>query len=161
MDEANHLSPFKEQSPLSLNKPSKPPTNHNIYIMSYNYNKNLVTYSQSLRKNMTPEEKQIWYNFLKRLPYTVNRQKVIGNYIVDFYIAEKRTVIEIDGIQHKTEENEKKDRERDADLNRLGIQVLRYSNKAVNTSFIKVCGDILAKTGLTVNDLKPAVRGKG
>ena len=76
--------------------------------MSYNYNKNLVTYSQSLRKNMTPEEKQIWYNFLKRLPYTVNRQKVIGNYIVDFYIAEKRTVIEIDGIQHKTEENEKK-----------------------------------------------------
>ena len=129
--------------------------------MSYNYNKNLVTCSQSLRKNMTPEEKQIWYNFLKRLPYTVNRQKVIGNYIVDFYIAEKRTVIEIDGIQHKTEENEKKDRERDADLNRLGIQVLRYSNKAVNTSFVKVCGDILAKTGLTGNDLKPAVRGKG
>ena len=136
-------------------------TYYNKKEMSYNYNKSLVKNSQSLRKNMTPEEKQIWYNFLKRLPCTVNRQKVIGSYIVDFYIAEKRTVIEIDGVQHKTKENEEKDKERDADLNKLGIQVLRYTNKAVNTNFIKVCEDILMKFGLTVNDLKPAGRGKG
>jgi very-short-patch-repair endonuclease len=128
--------------------------------MSYNYNKSLVTNSQTLRKNMTPEEKQIWYNFLKRLPYTVNRQKVIGNYIVDFYIAEKRTVIEIDGVQHKTKENEEKDKQRDAELNDLDIKVLRYTNKAVNTVFNKVCDDILMKLGLTVNELKPAKSGK-
>ena len=123
--------------------------------MSYNYNKSLVKNSQTLRKNMTPEEKMIWYQFLKRLPYTVNRQKLIGNFIVDFYIAEKRTVIEIDGVQHKTKENEEKDKERDAELNKLDIRVLRYTNKAVNTVFNRVCDDILMKLGLTVKDLKP------
>ena len=128
--------------------------------MSYNYNKSLVTNSQTLRKNMTPEEKQIWYSFLKRLPYTVNRQKVIGSYIVDFYIAEKRTVIKIDGVQHKTKENEEKDKQRDAELNDLDIKVLRYTNKAVNTVFNKVCDDILMKLGLTVNELKPVKSGK-
>jgi len=126
--------------------------------MSYNYNKNLTSVSQNLRKNMTPEEKTIWYNFLKRLPYTVKRQKVIGNYIVDFYIPEKRTVIEIDGVQHKTPENEEKDKERDAELNKLNVRVLRYTNKAVNLIFNKVCDDILIKLGLTVDDLKPAKR---
>ena len=107
---------------------------------------------------MTPEEKMIWYQFLNRLPYTVNRQKLIGNYIVDFYIAEKRTVIEIDGVQHKTKENEEKDKERDAELNKLYIRVLRYTNKAVNTVFNRVCDDILIKLGLTVNDLKEIKR---
>ncbi|MBP5208662.1 MAG: DUF559 domain-containing protein [Clostridia bacterium] len=126
--------------------------------MSYNYNKSLVKNSQDLRKNMTQEEKKLWYQFLKRLPYTVNRQKVIGNFIVDFYVAEKRTVIEIDGVQHKMPENEEKDRERDAELNKLDIRVLRYPNKAVNTAFITVCEDILMKFGLTVNDLKPIKR---
>ena len=107
---------------------------------------------------MTPEEKTMWYQFLKRLPYTVKRQKVIGNYIVDFYIPEKRTVIEIDGVQHKTPENEEKDNERDAELNKLNIQVLRYTNKAVNLIFNKICDDILLKLGLTVDDLKPTKR---
>ena len=54
--------------------------------MQYKYNKKLVTNAQELRKNMTPEEKHLWYDFLKKLPVTVNRQKNIGNYIVDFYI---------------------------------------------------------------------------
>ncbi len=128
--------------------------------MSYNYNKNLVSASQNLRKNMTPEEKTIWYQLLKRLPYTVNRQKLIGNYIVDFYIAEKRTVIEIDGVQHKTKENEEKDKQRDAELNDLDIKVLRYTNKAVNMIFNKICDDILMKLGMTVNELKPVKSGK-
>ena len=127
----------------------------NKITMSYNYNKYNVAISQNLRKNMTPEEKKIWYGLLKRLPYTVNRQKTIGNFIVDFYVAEKRTVIEIDGIQHKTPENEARDKERDAELNKLDIKVLRYSNKAVNMIFNKVCEDILMKLGLTVKDLKP------
>ena len=60
---------------------------------------------------MTPEEKHLWYDFLKRLPVTVNRQKNIGNYIVDFFIAYKRIVIEIEGAQHKMLEEEKADRE--------------------------------------------------
>ena len=69
--------------------------------MIYKYDKNLVATAKTLRKNMTPEEKRLWYDFLKRLPVTVNRQKNIGNYIVDFFIATGRVVIEIDGVQHQ------------------------------------------------------------
>ena len=107
---------------------------------------------------MTPEEKKIWYQFLKRLPLTVNRQKIIGNFVVDFYINEKRTAIEIDGVQHKTPENEAKDKERDSELGFLNIRVLRYDNKAVNTAFPAVCDDILRNIGLTVGDLKEVKR---
>ena len=64
------------------------------------YNKKLVSNARTLRKNMTSEEKHLWYDFLKRLPYNVRRQHNIENYIVDFYIAEKKVVIEVDGRQH-------------------------------------------------------------
>ena len=63
----------------------------------------LTKRSQHLRSNMTKEEKHLWYDFLKRIPYTVNRQKVFGRYIVDFFIAEAKIVIELDGSQHYTE----------------------------------------------------------
>ena len=72
------------------------------------YNKDLVSNAQSLRKNMMPEEKHLWYDFLKRLPIKAHRQYTIGNYIVDFYIPQKHLVIEIDGIQHLTQEPKKK-----------------------------------------------------
>ena len=103
--------------------------------MGYKYNKKLVPNAQQLRKNMTREEKRLWYDFLKRLPMTVNRQKNIGNFIVDFYIAEKRIVIEIDGSQHNEEENLKADKKRDEELYKLGITVIRYSNTDINKRF--------------------------
>ena len=68
------------------------------------YNKKLVSNARTLRKNMTPEEKHLWYDFLKRLPFNVRRQHNIENYIVDFYIAKKKIVIKIDGIQHSVRE---------------------------------------------------------
>ena len=122
--------------------------------MIYNYNKKLVANSRSLRKNMTDEEKHLWYDFLKRLPVTVNRQKNIGNYIVDFFIASKRIVIEIDGAQHLLQENKEADIKRDADLRALGVMVLRYSNVDINGNFNEVCEDILRRLGLNVSDLK-------
>lgn len=122
--------------------------------MLYKYNKKLVSNAQQLRKNMTPEEKHLWYDFLKKLPVTVNRQKNIGNFIVDFFIASARIVIEIDGIQHSTPENEKADQERDRDLRQLGITVLRYSNLSIHKNFNEVCNDILQHLGMTANDLK-------
>ena len=67
-------------------------------------NPNLTNLSQNLRKNMTKEEKHLWYDFLKNLPITVNRQKVIGNYIVDFYCAKANIAIELDGSQHYFEQ---------------------------------------------------------
>ena len=121
--------------------------------MDYHYNQSLVPLAQELRKNMTDEEKRLWYDFLKKLPCSVNRQKVIGDYIVDFFIASKRIVIEIDGLQHKLPENKEKDTERDRNLNALGITVLRYTNKEINQNFHSVCEDILTKLNLKPSDL--------
>ena len=74
---------------------------------------------------------------------TVNRQKVIGNYIVDFYIAQAKIVIELDGAQHYSDKGIVNDKVRDEYLNNLGITVLRYSNSDVNKHFEKVCEDVL------------------
>ena len=118
------------------------------------YNKSLVDNAKELRKNMTPEERHLWYDFLKRLPFNVRRQHNIENYIVDFYIAEKKIVIEIDGIQHNSREGRNKDAQRDKDLSFWGIAVLRYSNESIRKSFNVVCNDILYNLGLTHKDLK-------
>ena len=111
--------------------------------MSYSYNKNLVKNAQLLRKNMTPEEKHLWYDFLKDLPFTVNRQKNIGNFILDFFIAQNKIAIEIDGRQHTGEDAQKRDMIRDTELKKLGITVLRYSNHSIRYNFDMVCSDIL------------------
>ena len=98
---------------------------------------------------MTKEERRLWYDFLKLLPVTVNRQKVIGRYIVDFYCACSKLVIELDGAQHYEEDGAASDRERDEALKRLGITVVRYSNADVNRNFEGVCADLLKRLGLT------------
>ena len=97
---------------------------------------------------MTKEERHLWYDFLKTLPINVNRQKVIGKYIVDFYIASVKTVIELDGSQHYEAEGINSDKKRDAFFNGLGISVLRYSNDDVNNNFYGVCEDILNRLPL-------------
>ena len=119
------------------------------------YNKNLVKNAQTLRKNMTPEEKHLWYDFLKRLPMTVKRQHNIENYIVDFYIAKRKIVIEVDGEQHKSPENALSDRTRDDNLSAWGIRVLRYSNIDISKNFQAVAEDILRNLELDFGDLKP------
>ena len=109
----------------------------------YNHKKELVANAQNLRKNMTDEEKHLWYDFLKNLPVTVNRQKNIGNYIVDFLISSSNLVIELDGSQHWNEENKENDKKRDEYLKKMELTVLRYSNKEINENFDGVCADIL------------------
>ncbi len=111
--------------------------------MNKTSNKRLTVNSRLLRKNMTKEERHLWYDFLKGLPVTVNRQKVIGNYIVDFYIASLKLAIELDGSQHYEDSKVKEDKKRSDYLNSLGIKVLRYSNLDINKRFIYVCEDIL------------------
>lgn len=106
-------------------------------------NKQLTGFAQKLRREMTEEERRLWFVFLKHLPFTFNRQKVIGPYIADFYCAEKKTVIELDGSQHYVEKGEKKDMARDTYMNQAGIKVLRYSNYQINQDFKAVCLDIL------------------
>ena len=105
-------------------------------------NSKLTPNAKSLRKNMTKEERHLWYDFLKGLPVTVHRQKVIGSYIVDFYIASSKIVIELDGTQHYEEDGKQKDIQRDQYLQSMGISILRYANSDVNKHFQAVCQDI-------------------
>ena len=118
------------------------------------YNKNLVGNAQALRKNMTPEEKHLWYDFLKRLPMKAHRQYNIGNYIVDFYIPKKQLVIEIDGIQHLTAEHKEKDQTRDNFLKEEGLRVLRFPNESIRENFTDVCQVILNHIEVNFEDLK-------
>ena len=108
-------------------------------------NKNLTPNAKKLRSEMTTEEKHLWYDFLKKLPFEVKRQKVIDKYIVDFYIPKYRIVIELDGIQHYTDEHIFADTERDLYLYNKGISVLRYPNSDINNRFEGVCADIVLK----------------
>ncbi len=126
--------------------------------MKIPYNPSFKGNAQMLRKNMTTEEKHLWYDFLKLLPLTVNRQKTIENYIVDFYIHEANIVIEIDGIQHKQKDALIADKTRDSNLNALGIKVLRYSNEDINKRFNTVCNDILKHLGINASDILGFVR---
>ncbi len=111
--------------------------------MNKTHNAKLTGNAKTLRKNMTKEERHLWYDFLKTLSVTVNRQKVIGNYIVDFYIAASKIVIELDGSQHYEDKGIESDKKRDEFLNSLGIKILRYSNLDINQRFERICEDIL------------------
>jgi very-short-patch-repair endonuclease len=106
-------------------------------------NSKLTPNAKVLRKNMTKQERHLWYDFLKTLPITIHRQKVIGSYIVDFYCASKKIVIELDGSQHFENEGQEKDKLRDEYLKKSGIKVLRYSNLDIDRNFEGVCIDIL------------------
>ena len=110
--------------------------------MNDQYNKRLSGNAKRLKKDMTKEERHLWYDCLKKLPVTVHRQKVMGNYIVDFYIASAKVVIELDGSQHYEQTHHNKDVQRDNYLSNLGCKVLRYSNADVNHRFQSVCDDI-------------------
>ena len=107
--------------------------------MKNTHNPKLTTNSQTLRKGMTKEERHLWYDFLKSYPVMVHRQKVIGRYIVDFYIAKAALVIELDGSQHFEQAGAAADHQRDAYLESLGLKVLRIPNNAVNQNFPGVC----------------------
>ena len=111
--------------------------------MERKHNTELTTNAKILRKNMTKEERHLWYDFLKSYPIRFLRQKVIGNYIVDFYCHSARLIIELDGSQHYEDKGIENDIKRDMSLNDLGINVLRYSNLDINQRFESVCEDIL------------------
>ena len=110
--------------------------------MDYKHNENLTQNAKELRKNMTKEERHLWYDFLKDYPVRFLRQKVIENYIANFYCAKAKFVIELDGSQHYEEEELKKDEKRTKQLNKFGLKVIRISNNEVNRNFKGVCGYI-------------------
>ncbi|MBP1575533.1 MAG: endonuclease domain-containing protein [Oscillospiraceae bacterium] len=127
---------------------------------NFGSNSNLCDKSRDLRRNMTPEEKHLWYDFLKTYPVQFNRQRVIGNYIVDFYCRKANLVIEIDGKQHYIPDGLSYDSERTDYLNSVGIEVVRFLNKDINGNFENVCAhiDLVVKRRLGVIPHPPASR---
>ena len=107
--------------------------------MRHKHNKLLVPFARKLRKDMTKEERHLWYDFLGSYPVRFSRQKVLGKYIVDFYSAEAKLVIELNGAQHFENENMARDAERTAFLEGYGLRVLRIPNNEVNRNFTGVC----------------------
>ena len=105
----------------------------------YIHNKKLVPLARILRKNMTKEERRLWYESLRLSSVRFYRQKVFGQYILDFYCPKARLVVEVDGGQHTEPEAKAYDAERTAFLESYGLQVLRFSNYEVNCHFAEVC----------------------
>ena len=110
--------------------------------MSIPKDNSLLKNARKLRREMTPHERKLWYLFLRKYPIKIYKQRIIGNYIVDFYCAAARLVIEIDGSQHYETAREVSDAERTAFLESYGLIVLRFSNRDIDRNFRAVCEQI-------------------
>jgi very-short-patch-repair endonuclease len=108
------------------------------------YNPDRVEKAREMRKNPTPAERKIWYEYLITFKLRVLRQRPIDNFIVDFYCASLKLVIEIDGDYHFTEEQQIYDAERTKILEGYGLQVIRFHNHEVMNNFEGVCEQINA-----------------
>ena len=106
--------------------------------MQSKYNKQLIPLAKQLRREMTKEERHLWYDFLRTYPVRFSRQKVLGKYIADFYCA-AGIVIELDGAQHYEDKNLQKDTERTSFLKGYGLNIVRIPNNEVNANFSGVC----------------------
>ncbi len=109
-----------------------------IYL-GIEYNGKLNLLSKTLRKNMTFEEKELWYKYLRNYPIKFYRQRIIGNYIVDFYCAKAKLVIELDGSQHYDEKSIIYDNERTHFLENSGLTVVRIPNNEIKKNLSNVC----------------------
>ena len=105
-------------------------------------NEEQTRFARNLRKKMTPEERKLWYEYLRTYPLRIMRQRPIDRYIVDFYCAKAKLVIELDGSQHFEPEGSAYDQERDRVLYRFGIRVIRIPNNEVRQNFRGVCAYI-------------------
>jgi very-short-patch-repair endonuclease len=107
--------------------------------MSLPYDKNKIPKAKQLRKNMTAQERKLWYQYLSRYPVRFQRQKTIGGFIADFYCAKAHLVIEADGGQHYDEQGKAYDMDRTTILRQKGLEVIRFSNESIDTLFHEVC----------------------
>ncbi len=116
------------------------------------YRRSNVPLASELRQNMTKYERSLWYRYLRSCPVRFQRQKPIGRYIVDFYCAKARLVIELDGSGHYEEEQELYDKKRTAYLQRMGLKEIRYTNLQIARQFKEVCEDIYQHIAYVVEE---------
>ena len=119
----------------------------------YHYSEDLKPSAQKLRRDMTKEEKHLWYDYLKMFPVQFRRQKQFGIYIVDFFCAHAKLVIEIDGSYHHEARQAQWDKARTDYLNSLGLEVLRFHNADVREHFEGVCTQILIKVNERMKEM--------
>jgi len=110
--------------------------------LSLHYKNELIARAKQLRKDATKQEKHLWYDYLRDYPFRFQRQKSIGNYIVDFYCHKVGLVVELDGSQHYEEDAMQYDAKRTEYLNALGLTVLRILNIDVDRNFEGACMEI-------------------
>ena len=115
------------------------------------YNRSNIPLAKTLRKNMTPWERKLWYQYLRDYPLRFQRQKAIGNYIVDFYCAKAKLVVELDGSGHYESYQAEKDQLRTKELEAMDLVVIRICNLDIDRNFSGVCEYI----DLTVQKLRP------
>ncbi len=124
-------------------------------------NNDLLENAKELRRNMTRQEKHLWYDYLRNYPIKIYKQRIVDSYIADFYCYQARLVIEIDGSQHYTPEGRAYDAVRSSVLERYGLHVLRFYNRDVDENFEGVCYiiDKMIKERMNV-DSKPLPLGE-
>lgn len=105
-------------------------------------NGDMLPRARELRREMTPQERKLWYQFLRRYPVKIYKQRIIESFIADFYCSRAQLVIELDGAQHTTEQGLLYDRERSSIFSQFGLDVLRFSNYEVDLQFEAVCEKI-------------------
>ena len=127
------------------------------------YNKANIPLAKELRKHMTPWERKLWYDFLRDYPLRFQRQKAIGEYIVDFYCAKARLVVELDGGGHYTAKQEEKDKLRTRELEAMNLKVVRICNLDIDHNFKNVCKyiDMYVKKSLPQSTSPTAPSSKG
>jgi len=118
--------------------------------MSLDYNGKNISLAKNLRKNATPQEKHLWYDYLSKYEIRFQRQKAIDNFIADFYCHKARLIIEIDGSQHYTQEGRERDDFRTEILEGYDLKVIRFTNLQIDTNFRGVCEyiDAVVKSSL-------------
>ena len=104
--------------------------------------KNILPKAQYLRKNMTAQERKLWYKFLKTYPVRWYKQRIIGPYIADFYCSAARLVVELDGLQHSLPDAKEYDKIREQYINMNNITVIRFQNIDIDCHFENVCHQI-------------------
>lgn len=127
------------------------------------YNKNNVQIARMLRKNMTRQERKLWYTFLNKYPVRFQRQKTVGNYIADFYCAKAKLIIELDGSGHYVPNQILTDRIRTEKLEQMNLTVVRICNLDIDQDFYNVCSyiDSIVKRSLLQSASQPAPSSEG
>lgn len=108
-------------------------------VYKFKYNKNLTPLAIGLRKNLTKEERRLWFCYLQNYKIKFYKQRPVGNYIVDFYCPTAKLVVELDGSQHFEDKNIREDTRRTEELKKFGLFVLRIPNNEVDNNFVGVC----------------------